>query len=193
MFRKIFKNTVLLTSILFVLNLVSIDYLAHPLNTNHSWIHTSVNQEYPALIQLYKHLHANPEISFHEVKTSTRIGQELKNLGFQVTTPFGGYGVVGMLKNGEGPKFLELHTDRWLEHCGPNYDDDLGYRSKIEIKKSRENDPIKILEKKFPELSSSKKNSIKKELNLLTEQAFVFAENSNFPPEKEAYTNLYSQ
>jgi len=101
--------------------------------------------------------------------------------------------ITKTIKNGEGPKFLELHTDRWLEHCGPNYDDDIGYRSKIEIKKSRENDPIKILEKRFPELSSSKKNSIKKELNLLTEQAFVFAENSNFPPEKEAYTNLYSQ
>ena len=101
--------------------------------------------------------------------------------------------IIQKIKKGEGPKFLELHTDRWLEHCGPNYDDDLGYRSKIEIKKSRENDPINILEKKIPALSSSKKISIKKELNLLTEQAFVFAENSNFPPEKEAYTNLYSQ
>ena len=101
--------------------------------------------------------------------------------------------IIEKIKKGEGPKFLELHTYRWLEHCGPNYDDDLGYRSKIEIKKSRKNDPIKILEKNYPELSRSKKNSIQKELNLLTEQAFIFAENSNFPPEKEAYTNLYSQ
>ena len=130
MSRKLFKNTVLLTSILFVLNLVSIDYLAHPLNTNHSWIHTSVNQEYPALIQLYKHLHANPEISFHEVKTSTRIGQELNNLGFQVTTPFGGYGVIGMLKNGEGPTLM-LRTD--LDALPIIEETGLEYASKVRI------------------------------------------------------------
>ena len=59
--------------------------------------------------------------------------------------------LVNKIKKGEGPKFLELHTYRWLEHCGPNYDDELGYRTINDIKKSRENDPIIILEKKYPE------------------------------------------
>ncbi|WP_231890243.1 thiamine pyrophosphate-dependent dehydrogenase E1 component subunit alpha [Methylomonas methanica] len=36
-------------------------------------------------------------------------------------------------RNGLGPQFLELHTHRWPEHCGPNEDDDLGYRSPGEL------------------------------------------------------------
>lgn len=36
-------------------------------------------------------------------------------------------------RNGLGPQFLELHTHRWPEHCGPNEDDELGYRSPGEL------------------------------------------------------------
>ena len=101
--------------------------------------------------------------------------------------------LVNKIKKGEGPKFLELHTYRWLEHCGPNYDDELGYRTTNDIKKSRENDPIIILEKKYPELIKSKKHTILKNLNTLTKNAFKFAEESNFPNQEEAYKNLYSE
>lgn len=101
--------------------------------------------------------------------------------------------LVNKIKKGEGPKFLELHTYRWLEHCGPNYDDELGYRTTNDIKKSRENDPIIILEKKYPELIKSKKHTILKNLNTLTKNAFKFAEESNFPNQEEAYENLYSE
>ena len=101
--------------------------------------------------------------------------------------------LVNKIKKGEGPKFLELHTYRWLEHCGPNYDDELGYRTINDIKKSRENDPIIILEKKYPELIKSKKHTILKTLKTLTKNAFKFAEESNFPNQEEAYENLYSE
>ena len=101
--------------------------------------------------------------------------------------------LVNKIKKGEGPKFLELHTYRWLEHCGPNYDDELGYRTINDIKKSRENDPIIILEKKYPELIKSKKHTILKNLKTLTKNAFKFAEESNFPNQEEAYENLYSE
>ncbi|WP_225615895.1 thiamine pyrophosphate-dependent dehydrogenase E1 component subunit alpha [Methylomonas albis] len=40
---------------------------------------------------------------------------------------------VANARNGLGPQFLELHTHRWPEHCGPNEDDDLGYRSPGEL------------------------------------------------------------
>ena len=101
--------------------------------------------------------------------------------------------LVNKIKKGEGPKFLELHTYRWLEHCGPNYDDELGYRTTNDIKKSRENDPIIILEKKYPELIKLKKHTILKNLKTLTKNAFKFAEESNFPNQEEAYENLYSE
>jgi len=40
---------------------------------------------------------------------------------------------VANARAGQGPQFLELHTHRWPEHCGPNEDDDLGYRQPGEL------------------------------------------------------------
>lgn len=41
-----------------------------------------------------------------------------------------------------GPVFIELSTYRWREHCGPNYDNDLGYRTEAEFRKWKKLDPI---------------------------------------------------
>lgn len=65
-----------------------------------------VNTDSGYLLALYKHLHANPELSFKEVKTAARMAAELKKAGYAVTTGVGGTGVVGVLKNGEGPVVL---------------------------------------------------------------------------------------
>jgi hippurate hydrolase len=64
----------------------------------------------PSLIQLYEHLHATPELSFHEKKTSARMAQEIRALGFEVTEKVGGFGVVAVLKNGPGKTVL-VRTD----------------------------------------------------------------------------------
>ena len=45
-------------------------------------------------------------------------------------------------RQGRGPQFIELHTYRWREHCGPNFDDDLEYRSKSEIENGLKDCPI---------------------------------------------------
>lgn len=66
------------------------------------------NQE--ALLGLYTELHASPELSFQEIKTSERMADELKKVGAEVTTKVGRLGVVGVLKNGEGPTVL-VRTD----------------------------------------------------------------------------------
>ena len=65
-------------------------------------------QEY--LLALYKHLHANPELSFKENNTSERIAQELSEIGFSVTEGIGGFGIVAVMQNGEGPTLM-LRTD----------------------------------------------------------------------------------
>jgi hippurate hydrolase len=62
------------------------------------------------LIALYKHLHSNPELSYQEENTAARMAKELRGLGFETTTKVGGHGVVGILKNGEGPTIL-VRTD----------------------------------------------------------------------------------
>ena len=48
------------------------------------------------------------------------------------------------LRRGEGPVFLEFATYRWLEHCGPNWDDDLGYRPPADVAAWRARDPIEV-------------------------------------------------
>jgi len=64
----------------------------------------SIDQQYQSYLEpLFKHFHANPELSLVENKTAARMAQELTEAGFEVTTGVGGTGVVAILKNGEGP------------------------------------------------------------------------------------------
>ena len=54
------------------------------------------------LHELYKHLHAHPELSMQEHRTAELIEQRLDGLGIE-NFRCGGTGVVGVLRNGEGP------------------------------------------------------------------------------------------
>jgi len=77
-----------------------------------------IEQELPSLVSTYQKLHANPELSHKEEKTSTFIAEQLRNLGYEVTEKIGkydkteltGYGIVALLKNGSGPTVL-IRTD----------------------------------------------------------------------------------
>lgn len=65
---------------------------------------TTINQDYKNYLgPLFKHFHANPELSTVENKTAERMAQELKAAGFEVTSGVGGTGVVAIMKNGDGP------------------------------------------------------------------------------------------
>ena len=68
------------------------------------------NQESEKYMNLYMDLHKNPELSFMEFETSKKMANELKSIGFEVTTGVGGNGVVGVFKNGKG-KVIMLRTD----------------------------------------------------------------------------------
>ncbi len=95
------------------------------------------DQEYSYLDNLYKYLHANPELSFHEVNTSKKIAGELKALGFEVTERVGGYGVVGVLRNGNGPTVM-VRTD--LDALPVKEQTGLPYASKVITKDDAGND-----------------------------------------------------
>ena len=62
-----------------------------------------IDAVYPQVESLYVDLHRNPELSYHEEKTAAKIADQLRKLGYDVTTGFGGTGVVGVFKNGSGP------------------------------------------------------------------------------------------
>lgn len=89
-------------------------------------LESKVKADYPYVFDLYKHFHANPELSLKEEKTAARVAAELKALGFTVTERVGdewvkkkikkdvgevlpgvgGYGVVAVMKNGDGPTVM---------------------------------------------------------------------------------------
>lgn len=73
-------------------------------------IDTRLDAEARSLVGLYQHLHANPELSLAEEKTSARLAEELAKIGFVVTTKVGGHGIVGVFQNGPGPTVL-VRTD----------------------------------------------------------------------------------
>jgi amidohydrolase len=74
--------------------------------------------ELPSLISIYKDLHTHPELSTHEERSSGIVAKELKAAGCEVTEKVGKYekagltcyGVIGVMKNGDGPT-VAIRTD----------------------------------------------------------------------------------
>jgi hippurate hydrolase len=64
------------------------------------------SQQVEELVAIYKTYHQSPELSFQEVETAERLAGELRRIGCEVTTGVGKHGVVGLLKNGDGPVVL---------------------------------------------------------------------------------------
>jgi hippurate hydrolase len=72
----------------------------------HARVDGWVERELPDLLKVYRHLHANPELSLEESKTSALVAKALGKAGYSVETGIGGYGVIGILRNGPGPTLL---------------------------------------------------------------------------------------
>jgi len=59
-----------------------------------------------SLADLFVYFHRNPELSFREYETASRVAEELRAAGVEVTEGVGGTGLVGILHNGDGPLVL---------------------------------------------------------------------------------------
>jgi hippurate hydrolase len=73
-------------------------------------VSAEVDAVYPQTEALYLDLHRHPELSTHEQQTAAKLAAGLRGLGFTVTTAVGHTGVVGILKNGDGPVVM-LRTE----------------------------------------------------------------------------------
>ncbi|KHM50641.1 peptidase M20 [Pseudoalteromonas distincta] len=84
----------------------------------------NLSKAMPAIEKFYLDLHQSPELSYHEQKTGKKIADRLTQLGFKVTSNVGGFGVVGIYKNGEGPTIM-IRTDTdglpIIEQTGKSY------------------------------------------------------------------------
>ena len=72
----------------------------------HEDLNEVVDNDFPFLFDLYKYFHSNPELHGQELKTSSRMETEMRAVGLVVHRGIGGHGVVGVLRNGDGPVLL---------------------------------------------------------------------------------------
>lgn len=96
--------------------------------------------------------------------------------------------VDAIRKAKSGPRFMECMTYRWKEHVGPGEDWDLGYRSEEEARSWKENDQVARLAGLLDEVTRKR---VENEVAVELEEAFAFAENSDFPPDKDLYTHVF--
>lgn len=69
-------------------------------------VREAIAKDMPSLLEIYRDLHANPELSFEEFKTASKLAEEARRLGFEVTERVGQTGVVAVMKNGKGPTVM---------------------------------------------------------------------------------------
>ncbi len=65
-----------------------------------------IEQVLPTVEDIYKDIHRHPELSMQEVRTAGIVAQKLREAGYEVTEHVGKTGVVGLLKNGDGPTVM---------------------------------------------------------------------------------------
>lgn len=98
-----------------------------------------VDSEINELLDIYKYLHAHPELSYQEKETAAFVADQLRELGFEVTEMVGDYGVesltsyglVAVMTNGEGPTVM-VRTD--LDALPVTETTGLPYASQVRVK-----------------------------------------------------------
>jgi TPP-dependent pyruvate/acetoin dehydrogenase alpha subunit len=104
--------------------------------------------------------------------------------------------VINLARTTKKPVFIEYDTYRWLEHCGPNQDDHLGYRPQSEISKWKEQDPLLslkgILISDFG-VSNAALEVIQQEIANEVLAAFLQAKKDEFPTLDQSMSDVYAK
>lgn len=85
---------------------LAVALLGLPFSAQAQPVADAVTADMPGLMAIYRDLHANPELSFQEVRSAGIMSEAARKAGFTVTEKVGRTGVVAVLKNGQGPTVL---------------------------------------------------------------------------------------
>jgi pyruvate dehydrogenase E1 component alpha subunit len=102
---------------------------------------------------------------------------------------------VEKARAGGGPTFLEFKTYRWREHCGPYYDNHLGYRSEQEFEEWKARCPIARFKQRLLRqglVTQQDLDGIEATLAAEVEEAVAFAKSSPFPEPRLLQEHLYA-
>lgn len=125
----------------------------------------------------------------HRVRTLAGNGNNVEEVYFNALD------AVQDARNGKGPTFLLFSTYRWLEHCGPNDDNHLGYRPRAEYERWKENCPLELYRQTLlgmnllpEEVEQDMTDSIESEVDV----AFEFAKAADLPAARDASAFVYA-
>ena len=103
---------------------------------------------------------------------------------------------VDFINGGSGPAFIKLNTYRYREHCGPNYDTDLDYRTLDEFNDWKAKCPVKMTQKKLMDenlLTEDELTKMKTTIQEEIDEAFVFAKSSPLPEFDLDFEKVYAE
>ena len=102
---------------------------------------------------------------------------------------------IDAIRLGSGPWLIEFEVYRWREHCGPDYDNHIGYRTEAEFESWKAREPIARMRKDFSKFGidiNSIELAMLAELRSEVDEAFTFAESSPFPESEEAFIGEFA-
>jgi len=124
----------------------------------------------------------------HGIQSHLEDGQEVEKV-FEIVKKS-----IYSMKENPHPVFFEFETYRWLEHCGPNYDNQLNYRPDGEFEKWIKRDPLKLIKSKLLKdkiIDNDTLVSYENEIRNDFEEAVNFAKSSPFPEKSEMYKHVF--
>jgi pyruvate dehydrogenase E1 component alpha subunit len=94
-----------------------------------------------------------------------------------------------------GPVFLELKTYRWREHCGPNFDNHIGYRTEAEYLSWKERDPLATFERRLRAegvFDNARHEAFVARQSAVIADAFADAKAAPLPPASTLMDHVYA-
>jgi pyruvate dehydrogenase E1 component alpha subunit len=93
----------------------------------------------------------------------------------------------------QGPTFILLDTYRWREHCGPNFDNTIGYRAETEFQDWETRDPIRALHRHLGNaLTADREKTVTAQITAEIEEARAFARSAPLPDPSQATLHVYA-
>lgn len=103
---------------------------------------------------------------------------------------------IQRIRHGGGPGFVECRTYRWREHCGPRFDNDLGYRTAAEFLEWKERDPIACHEtilRHAGVVDHAAVRALDDDVAAEVDAAFESAESAPFPDARDGFAHVFCE
>ena len=125
----------------------------------------------------------------HGIKSQKADGNDVE-LVYKLTEK-----AVKEIKADGGPQFMEFTAYRWREHCGPDYDDHLNYRSRAEIEAGKQSCPVSRYKEQLASeghLTDQLLNELNEKIHIEIDQAFAISKGARFPDLSDAMEHQYA-